>query len=97
MALWRDAKGIESMDSFQQRFYADYPAHLHIDLLAVAQGHGLGRVLLERLLAEVRKVAPAVHLVCAASNARARALYESLGFNVLLEEGGECAMGLRFQ
>src|SRR5690606_1414011 len=30
-----------------------YPAHLHIDLLPVAQGQGYGRALMERLLAEL--------------------------------------------
>ncbi len=40
-----------------------YPAHLHIDLLASARGAGLGRRLVERQLADLRRVgSPGVHL-----------------------------------
>ena len=40
-----------------------YPAHLHIDLLERARGRGLGRLLIERLLGELRaRGVPGVHL-----------------------------------
>ena len=61
---------------------ADYPAHLHIDLLPEYQGKGLGRGLMEAFLgglhrAGVRKV----HLGMAPGNTKARAFYDRLGFS----------------
>lgn len=58
-----------------------YPAHLHIDLLPEAQGHGLGR----RLIATLREAlaargVPGVHLSMDAANVGARAFYDRLGF-----------------
>ena len=60
---------------------APYPAHLHIDLLPVAQGHGWGRRLIRTLLAELgaRGVA-AAHLTYAPANDAAAAFYARLGF-----------------
>ena len=63
-----------------------YPSHLHIDLLPSAQGRGLGRALMERLLATLRRDGSGgVHLGVAASNVRAIGFYEHLGFTPLLE------------
>ncbi len=58
-----------------------YPAHLHIDLLAAARGEGLGRQLVERQLADLRRIgSPGVHLDVASENAKAIAFYRHLGF-----------------
>jgi len=58
-----------------------YPAHLHIDLLPVAQGQGYGRALMERLLAELAGAgAGGVHLGVALANERAIGFYRRLGF-----------------
>jgi ribosomal protein S18 acetylase RimI-like enzyme len=58
-----------------------YPAHLHIDLLPRAQGRGLGRSLVETLLASLReRSVPGVHLDVAVENANAIAFYRHLGF-----------------
>jgi ribosomal protein S18 acetylase RimI-like enzyme len=63
---------------------ADYPAHLHIDLLPELQGQGFGRALIRRLLAELReRGVPAVYLTMSPSNAAARAFYDRLGFHEL--------------
>ena len=60
---------------------AAYPAHLHINLLPRAQGAGLGRVLIERLLAQLRlRGVPGVHLGVSHTNARAIGFYEHLEF-----------------
>jgi ribosomal protein S18 acetylase RimI-like enzyme len=61
---------------------ADYPAHLHIDLLPSHQGAGYGRELFETWLrSAARAGAPAAHLAMAAANSRARGFYHRLGFH----------------
>jgi ribosomal protein S18 acetylase RimI-like enzyme len=74
---------------------AEYPAHLHIDLLPHVQGRGLGRRLIERLLSELRsRGVPGVHLGADPRNHRAIAFYEHLGFTHLTDED-DVVMGLR--
>jgi len=64
---------------------AQYPSHLHIDLLPAAQGHGHGRRLVERLAASLRDAgSPGLHLGVAAHNHPAIAFYRHLGFDELL-------------
>jgi ribosomal protein S18 acetylase RimI-like enzyme len=72
-------------------FAAEYPAHLHIDLLERAQGGGWGRRLFERWveLAAARG-ACGLHLYVAESNTGAQRFYERMGMRRLPEEGG-CA------
>lgn len=61
-----------------------YPAHLHINLLARTRGHGLGRRLMERYLAQLRALeVPGVHLNTTDHNVAACRLYEKLGFELL--------------
>jgi len=63
------------------------PSHLHIDLLPSAQGRGLGRALMQRLLETLRRDgSDGVHLGVAAANVRAIGFYEHLGFVPLLED-----------
>jgi ribosomal protein S18 acetylase RimI-like enzyme len=57
----------------------EFPAHLHVNLLPRAQGHGAGRRLLETLFAALPGV-PGIHLGVAAENERAVAFYAHLGF-----------------
>ncbi len=62
----------------------DYPAHLHIDLLPEAQGHGNGRALMETFLNRLREIGvPGVHLGVSATNTRAVGFYERMGFHVI--------------
>lgn len=66
---------------------ADYPAHLHIDLLPAAQGRGAGRAMVEAacaLLAD--RGVPGVHLVAERANAGAQAFYPRVGFAPLRED-----------
>lgn len=73
-----------------------YPAHLHVDLLPVAQGRGGGRRLLERLFDQLRDLdVPGVHLGVGAANPGARAFYERLGFTVLEADDGGALLARR--
>jgi ribosomal protein S18 acetylase RimI-like enzyme len=61
---------------------ADYPAHLHIDLLPDYQGRGWGRVLMNTLFAALDKAGAArVHLTMVTANTAARAFYDRMGFH----------------
>jgi ribosomal protein S18 acetylase RimI-like enzyme len=63
---------------------AEYPAHLHIDLLPRAQGRGLGRRLVDTLLGTLRdRGVRGVHLGVDAANRRAQGFYDHLGFEVI--------------
>ena len=74
---------------------ADFPAHLHIDLLPAAQGRGAGRALIERFLAAlVDAGCPGVHLGVAEANARAIAFYRRVGFAELARAAGTQIMGM---
>ena len=70
---------------------AAHPSHLHIDLMACAQGYGLGRRMMEAMLSALRKQgSKGAFLQMHEGNARARLFYESLGFEELSApaEGG---------
>jgi ribosomal protein S18 acetylase RimI-like enzyme len=73
---------------------AIYPAHLHIDLQERARGKGFGRLLIERLLADlVEHGIPGVHLGVDETNANAIAFYGHLGFVEVAREPGGILMG----
>jgi GNAT superfamily N-acetyltransferase len=73
---------------------AEYPAHLHIDLLPEAQGGGNGRALMETLFAALADVgAPGVHLGVSATNTRAVGFYRRLGFAELKRVPGAYFLG----
>lgn len=60
---------------------ADYPAHLHTDLLLGYRRSGHGRRLIVTLLNALRATGvPRVHLGVLATNTPARAFYDRLGF-----------------
>lgn len=72
-----------------------YPAHLHIDLLAHVRGLGLGRVLIDRLLDELRgRAVRGVHLGVDPTNTNAIGFYTHLGFRAIHEAPGELTMGM---
>lgn len=77
-----------------------FPAHVHVDLVARAQGHGLGTRMMGIVLEALRRRGvPGVHLGVGTVNARAQAFYRKLGFEELCRSGGAdgCTwMGLRF-
>jgi GNAT superfamily N-acetyltransferase len=72
------------------------PAHLHIDLLERVRGLGYGRILMGKLLDELRdRRTPGVHLDVARDNANAIAFYEHLGFEAIQVRPDALLMGLR--
>lgn len=75
-----------------------YPAHLHVDLQERARGKGLGRVLIERLLSDMRERGiPGAHLGVDADNANAIAFYDHLGFHEVGREPGGLLLGQRLR
>jgi ribosomal protein S18 acetylase RimI-like enzyme len=72
---------------------AAYPAHLHIDLLPDYQRMGLGRALMERLLDALSlSGVPAVHLAMVTANTKARAFYDSMGFEEIAVPGDDAGV-----
>ncbi|WP_166996616.1 GNAT family N-acetyltransferase [Paramicrobacterium fandaimingii] len=73
-----------------------YPAHLHIDLLPVTQGQGLGRRLIDTLVAELTaRGVTGLHLTAGSANAGAIAFYERIGFHRLERDEGSVTFGMR--
>jgi ribosomal protein S18 acetylase RimI-like enzyme len=74
---------------------ADYPAHLHIDLMPEWQGRGQGRGLMAAFLDGLRAAGvPRVHLGMAPSNTGAYTFYRRLGFRDLpVEDDGALYLG----
>lgn len=70
----------------QGELLAAYPAHLHIDLLPIAQGQGQGRSMIDTLLNALRKrQVPGIHLGVSNANSGALAFYQRLGFAPLYQ------------
>jgi len=75
---------------------AEYPAHLHIDLLPQAQGKGYGRILMDQVLSELAEAgAGGVHLGFHPANTGAPAFYTKLGFDELVRSEDAILMGRR--
>jgi ribosomal protein S18 acetylase RimI-like enzyme len=74
---------------------AAYPAHMHIDLLPVAQGQGWGRQLVQAFCDRLRALdVPAFHLGVGMGNPRAIAFYERVGFHRIKAYEGWIAFGM---
>jgi len=68
--------------------YAEYPSHLHIDLLERAQGRGYGRRMLEGVMETLREMgSPGAHLGVSVRNTPAAGFYRRLGFRELIRVG----------
>ncbi len=104
-AGWTRAQMVHSWyhhpDYFCPEPYAEYPSHMHIDLLDRAQGRGYGRAMMElamKLLIE--RGSPGAHLGVSVVNTRAFGFYQRLGFYELVRVGegrdGCIYMGKRF-
>ena len=77
-----------------ETYAAEFPAHLHIDLLPQAQGQGAGRRLIDALVAALReRGVRGLHLVASAENTGAMAFYTRLGFAPLPSAPGSRAYG----
>ena len=74
----------------------DFPSHLHIDLLPVAQGRGDGRRLIDRLLDSLRADGSrGVHLGVSPRNVRAIKFYRALGFEEVVNDDRHVVFGMR--
>ncbi len=79
------------LELIQKGYHVDentqlYPAHLHIDLLPRAQGHGMGRKIMTVFLDRLRELGvEGVHLGVSKRNLNAVAFYGHLGFQKLEE------------
>lgn len=68
---------------------AEFPAHLHIDLLPEGQRQGLGRRLMSTFVAALReRGVPGLHLSMNPANTNARAFYDRIGFTELPRPAG---------
>lgn len=66
---------------------ADYPAHLHINILPQAQAAGWGRRLIETELEALRRAGiRGVHLGVSPTNERAKGFYRHVGFTDISRE-----------
>jgi ribosomal protein S18 acetylase RimI-like enzyme len=73
-----------------------YPAHLHIDILPIAQGKGMGKVLMNEFINELKnQKVPGLHLEVGKANENAIEFYKHLGFLVLKEYEYSYAMGIK--
>lgn len=64
---------------------ADYPSHLHVDLLPRLQGQGLGRRLMDTFLDALRaRGSRGVHLGVSPANQHAIGFYRHYGFDTLV-------------
>ncbi len=76
---------------------ADYPAHLHINLLPPAQSSGWGRRLIETELAALKASGAAgVHLGVSPENERAKGFYRHVGFEDISRDS-RVLFGIRFR
>jgi ribosomal protein S18 acetylase RimI-like enzyme len=77
-------------ETFIPEPYAEFPSHLHIDLLPRAQGRGFGRRMLERVMDQLRaRGSPGAHLGVSTLTLPALAFYRHLGFHELTRVGPE--------
>ncbi len=76
---------------------AEYPAHLHIDLVPRMRGRGFGRHLIELFCHEMqRRGVQGVHLGVNPLNHRALAFYAHVGFEELSRDGMSVILGRLF-
>ena len=76
---------------------ADYPSHLHINLLPVTQGKGLGRKLMLTFIEKLKEMRSyGLHLEVGMKNIGAIAFYSKMGFHVIKEFQYSIAFGMKF-
>lgn len=81
-------------DTVLDKSLAEYPAHLHIDLLPELRGGGYGRRLMEIFFRQcATKGAGKVHLAVARANENALAFYRKMGMYTITENDAVCTLG----
>jgi GNAT superfamily N-acetyltransferase len=91
-ATWNRSQSIHYLYHHPAPFcpkpYAEYPSHLHIDLIARAHRQGHGRRMMSELMDRLQaQGSPGVHLGMAPDNDRAFKFYTTLGFAELCRHG----------
>ena len=82
------------MDVSSFPWLSDYPAHLHIDLLPIIQKKGIGRILIEKLIDNLKKQnVSGIYLNVGLSNSGAICFYKKIGFTILKEQDWGYTMG----
>lgn len=75
----------------------DYPAHLHINLLPIVQGKGLGKKLINKFIGKLKEFnIPALHLEVGKKNVSAIEFYKKMGFHIINEYENSIAFGMKF-
>lgn len=86
-----DADALKRIANPEERepwFDADYPAHLHINLLPKVQSGGWGRRMIETELNALRAAGVrGIHLGVSPTNERAKGFYKHIGFDDLSSDG----------
>jgi len=95
-ATWTRAETVHSWyhqpDYFCPQPYADYPSHIHIDLLERARGQGQGKKMMHhQMQALIKRRSPGAHLNVSIKNLPAQAFYNQLGFQELTRTGPSTA------
>ena len=76
---------------------AQYPSHLHIDIIESHQGLGYGKAMIEHLLKELRNAGSrGVHLHMSATNNRAFLFYKKFGFSEIYSDKNEKILALDY-
>ncbi len=74
----------------------DYPAHLHIDILPLAQGQGVGKRLIQTFTNKLKELnVPALHLEVGKRNTNAVSFYKKVGFHIIHEYEFSIAFGMK--
>lgn len=69
-----------------ERFYPEYPAHIHIDILEEYTGNGVGSKLMQALFEVLKEEkVPGICVLVDTNNKRAVRFYEKMGFKAFEE------------
>ncbi|MBT4636308.1 MAG: GNAT family N-acetyltransferase [Candidatus Marinimicrobia bacterium] len=78
------------------RVFPKYPSHLHIDLLPIAQGKGLGNNMMDHFMKYlIKQGSTGVHLGLGIKNKRAFYFYKKYGMTELERDDDTIYMGLK--
>ena len=79
-------------------YYPGYPAHLHIDIMPIAQGKGFGKKMMDCFFKFLRKNnIKGLHLGVDIKNNRAIKFYKDYGLNTIKENMGSLIMGIKIE
>lgn len=79
-----------------KKLFEEFPAHLHIDLLPIAQGKGQGKLMMDHYIAHLdNNDIKGVHLELSIANKRAFNFYKTYGMSELERDDDSIFMGLQ--